>query len=101
MSSVKKKNPPEGYGIERLFRCLFLQFLEDLSDGELEVFLRENNAGKWFYGFGLLEDVPDHTVFMRARSQIGTNLLSKLFEQLRKELKIKGDMNRLLSKLCF
>ncbi len=66
LKTVKKKNPHEGYGIERLFRCLLLQFLEDLSDRELEVFLKENTAEKWFCGFGLLEDVPDHTVFTRA-----------------------------------
>ena len=97
LRSLKKKNPHEGYGIERLFRCLLLQFLEDLSDRELEVFLKENTAGKWFCGFGLLEEVPDHTVFTRARSKIGTNLLSKLFEQLRKELKIKGYMNEVFT----
>ncbi|MDR2781633.1 MAG: hypothetical protein LBB21_04250, partial [Holosporaceae bacterium] len=26
---LKKENPHEGYGLERLFKCLFLQFLED------------------------------------------------------------------------
>lgn len=92
LCSAKKKNPHEGYGIGRLFRCLLLQFLEDLSDRELEVFLKENTAGKWFCGFALLEKVPNNTVFTSARSKIGTNLFSKLFEQLRKELKIKGYM---------
>ena len=79
-----KDNPHEGYGITKLFRCLLLQFLEDLSDRELEIFLQENNAGKWFCGFGIREVTPDHTVFSRARQKIGTNLLSKLFEDLRK-----------------
>jgi hypothetical protein len=43
---LKKENPHEGYGPERLFKCLFLKFLEDLSDRELERYLAENNAAK-------------------------------------------------------
>ena len=35
---------------------LVLQFLEDVSDWEMERFMRETLAAKWFCGFGL-EDV--------------------------------------------
>jgi len=94
---VRKKNPYEGYGIERLFRCLLLQFLEDLSDRELELFLKENMAAKWFCGFSLIEETPDHTVFTRARAKIGTGLLSKLFDQLRSQLKAQGYMNEVFT----
>ena len=94
---VRKKNPYEGYGIERLFRCLLLQFLEDLSDRELELFLKENMAAKWFCGFSLIEETPDHTVFTRARAKIGTGLLSKLFEHLRNQLKAQGYMNEVFT----
>lgn len=41
LKQVKSNNPHEGYGLERIFRCLLLQFLEDLSDRELEVFLQK------------------------------------------------------------
>ena len=94
---VRKKNPYEGYGIERLFRCLLLQFLENLSDRELELFLKENMAAKWFCGFSLIEETPDHTVFTRARAKIGTGLLSKLFEHLRNQLKAQGYMNEVFT----
>lgn len=97
LKQVKSNNPHEGYGIERIFRCLLLQFLEDLSDRELEVFLQENSAGKWFCGFLLSEDTPDHTVFSRARKKIGTNILSKLFENLRDQLKAQGYMNEVFT----
>ncbi len=66
LSTVKSLNQNEGYGLDRLFRCLLLQFMEDLSDRELEKFLQENVAAKWFCGFLLNEDTPDHTVFTRA-----------------------------------
>ena len=74
-----------------------LQFLEDLSDRELEVFLQENTAGKWFCRFLLNEDTPDHTVFSKARKKIGTDLLSKIFEQLRDQLKSQGYMNEVFT----
>lgn len=73
-----------------MFLCLLIQFLEDLSDRELERFLRENNASKWFCNFGLTEKVPDHTVFTRVCERIGTNKLSKIFSLLRDQLKSQG-----------
>ena len=65
----------KGYGIFRMFLCLLLQFVEDLSDRELEKFLKENNASKWFCNFGLTNKTPDHTVFTRVRQTIGTCIL--------------------------
>lgn len=97
LKQAKSNNPYEGYGVERVFRCLLLQFMEDLSDRELEVFLQENNAGKWFCGFLLNEDTPDHTVFSKARKKLGTDLLSKIFEDLREQLKSQGYMNEVFT----
>lgn len=80
----------KGYGIFRMFLCLLLQFVEDLSDRELEKFLKENVASKLFCQFGLTDKTPDHSVFGRVRSRIGTNKLSKIFHQLRDQLKSQG-----------
>lgn len=55
LNEVEKNNNYKGYGSLRLFKCLLLQFLEDLSDRELERYLQENTAGKWFCGFELTE----------------------------------------------
>ena len=63
LSGLKSSNPHEGYGIERLFRCLLLQHLEDLSDKELERFICENTVARWVRNFSLSESTPDHTVF--------------------------------------
>ncbi len=95
--TVRRNNRHEGYGLSILFRCLLLQFLEDLSDRELEIFLQENMAGKWFCGFSLTEATPDHTVFTRARQRIGTPLLSRLFAELRDQLKSRGYMNEVFT----
>ena len=64
--------------------------MEDISDRELERFLQGNNAGKWFVGFSLTEKTPNHTVFTSARKRIGTKTLSKVFAQLRNQLKSHG-----------
>lgn len=97
LKCLRSSNPHEGFGLGRLFRCLLLQFLEDLSDRELELFIRENNSAKWFCGFSLVESTPDHTVFTRARQKIGTSLLSQLFEDLRNQLKAQGYMNEVFT----
>jgi IS5 family transposase len=97
LRKLKSDNPHEGYGLERLFKCLFLQFLEDLSDRELERFLTENTAAKWFCGFKLTEKTPDHTVFTHARTKIGASTLSKIFADMRDQLRKKGYMNEVFT----
>ena len=46
---------------------------------------------------GLSEATPDHTVFTRVRQKIGTNLLSKQFEDFRNQLKMQGYMNEVFT----
>jgi IS5 family transposase len=79
-----------GYHIESGFAALVLQWMEDLSDRELERFLQENNAGKYFCGFTLSEKVPDHSYFSELRKKIGTSRLAKLFNDLGFRLRQKG-----------
>lgn len=83
----------EGYGPTRLFRCLLLQHLEDLSDRELERYLQENNAGKWFCGFELSERTPDYSLFTRVRKKLGTETLAQIFQDLKSQLQQSGYMN--------
>lgn len=92
-----KENPNEGFGLLRLFKCLLLQFMENLSDRECERFIQENNAAKWFCGFSLAEVTPDHTVFCHARKRIGTERLSKIFANLRDQLKSAGLMSEVFT----
>jgi len=97
LRECETENNHKGYGVERLFKCLILQFLEDLSDREMMRYLQENNAGKWFCGFGLSEKTPDFSVFSRFRERLGTNKLAKIFAVLRNQLKQKGYMNEVFS----
>jgi len=86
-----------GYGVRRLFKCLLLQVMEDLSDRELERFLLENTSGKWFCEFNLTDKTPDYSVYSKARKRIGTNRLSALFTQIRVQLKAQGYMNEIFN----
>jgi len=70
-------------GIVTLFQCLLLQFIEDISDRELERYLHENNSAKLFCGFGLVEATPDFSLFTRVRKRIGTKRLSQMFANIR------------------
>ena len=97
LKDVEKDNNYKGYGVLRLFKCLVLQFMEDLSDRELERYIQENTASKWFCEFGLTEPTPSHTVFGRMRHRIGTKRLTKLFSELRDQLKKQGYMNEVFS----
>jgi transposase, IS5 family len=97
LAKVQSDNNYQGYTLKRLFLCLLLQFMEDVSDRELERMIQENTAAKWFCGFGLSEQTPDFTVFSRARGRIGTQLLSEIFTILRKQLKKKGYMSEVFT----
>ena len=90
LRSLEKENPHKGYGLLRLFKCLLLQFMENLSDRELERYMQENTAAKWFCRFNLREKTPDHSIFCQVRKKIGTNVLSKIFTDLRDQLKKQG-----------
>lgn len=87
----------KGYGVLRLFKCLLLQFMEDLSDRELERYLSDSNAAKWFCDFDLTEATPDYSVFSKLRAKIGTNLLSKIFSSFRDQLRSQGYMSEVFT----
>lgn len=86
-----------GFGSERLFFGLLLQFMEDLSDRELERYCQENTGAKWFCGFQLTENTPDHSVFCRARQRIGTQRLSEVFAGIRGVLKSQGYLSEVFT----
>ena len=90
LEKIEQNSDHKGYGVFRMFLCLLLQFVEDLSDRELEKFLMENTAAKWFCQFDLTAKTPDHSTICRTREKIGTSRLSKIFNQLRDQLKQQG-----------
>ena len=99
LKSVESPANYKGYGVLRLFKCLLLQFMEDLSDRELERYLSDSNAAKWFCDFDLTEAIPDYSVFSKLRAKIGTNLLSKIFISFRDQLRSQGYIKQIIEAL--
>lgn len=97
LEKIEIESDHKGYGIFRLFLCLLLQFMEDLSDRELDEAIASNNAFRWFCRFGLTQKTPNFRVFSDARKRIGTNRLSKIFNILRSQLKEQGYMNEVFT----
>ena len=97
LKSVESGGNYKGYGIDRLFKCLLLQFMEDLSDRELERYLGDSNAAKWFCDFSLTEPTPDHSVFSKIRTKIGASQLSEIFSIFRDQLRSKGYMSEVFT----
>lgn len=89
-SLLCKKYGRPGYNLESGFKALILQWMEDLSDRELERYLQENTAGKLFCGFTLSEKSPDHSYFSELGKKVGTEKLAKLFSKFGDKLRDKG-----------
>lgn len=95
-------------GVTFGLRTLVLQFIEDISDREMERFLRENNSAKWFCELGLTEKTPDHSYFGDFRKRLGTKNIMAVFQRVRESLKAMSlirevftfvDASHLISKL--
>jgi IS5 family transposase len=46
LGKLKTDNNNQGFGVLRLFKCLLLQFMENLSDSDLARYISENTACK-------------------------------------------------------
>jgi IS5 family transposase len=95
--TVESEANYKGYGVKCLFKCLLLQFMEDLSDQELERYIADSNAAKCFCDFSLTQSTPDYTVFSKMRKKLGTNLLSKIFAIFRDQLRTAGYMSEVFT----
>ena len=78
-----------GYGVDVGLKCMFLQFMYDLSDRQLERELRFNIAYRWFCGFTAFEQTPDHSYFGRFRERVGTKRIGKVFKAIVNKAKEK------------
>lgn len=84
----------QGYGVEVGIRCLFLQFYYDLSDRELETRLRDDNGFKWFCGFKIDDETPDHSYFSRIRQALGAKRIGKIFKWIQKRAEDAGILKK-------
>lgn len=88
--SLYARTGTKGLPVEQAFRLLIVQWLEDYSDREMERAVQENLAVKWFCGFDLTDETPDHSFFGRFRARLGTKNLGWIFQALNDELRAHG-----------
>jgi IS5 family transposase len=79
-----------GFDVEQGFKALVVQWFEDYSDREMENAVQENIAIRWFCGFALTEDTPDHTYFCKLRKRIGAKRVADMFNAVTEILKGYG-----------
>lgn len=79
-----------GLDVIKGFKALLVQFWEDYSDRQMEKALEENIAIKWFCGFALLEETPDHSYFGKLRKRLGTKNIADIFNNINDQLRAKG-----------
>jgi len=65
-----------------LFKVVFLQFLYDLSDREIEEQVNFHLVRKWFAGLGPEEHAPDHSTLSRFRSRLGPEKFQQIFNEI-------------------
>ena len=65
-----------------LFKVVFLQFLYDLSDREIEEQVNLHLACKWFAGLQPEEAAPDHSTLCRFRSRLGPEKFQQIFNEI-------------------
>ena len=65
---------------EVILKLMFLLFLDNVkSERELMRMLPERLDYLWFLGFGLDDDIPDHSVLSKARARWGQEIFESLF----------------------
>jgi len=79
-----------GIAIEKGFKALLVQFWEDYSDREMEFALKMNIGVRWFCGFSLMENTPDHSYFGKLRKRIGPERLVEIFHKTNEAMKEKN-----------
>lgn len=80
----------EGIDVVKGFSALLIQHWDDYSDRQLERALKENVAVKWFCGFELLEQTPDHSYFGKLRGRLGAKAVADIFNSVNEVLRSYG-----------
>lgn len=86
---MKKCLGREGYGYEAGLRALFLQFYGNYSDRQMEQQLRYNFLYRWFCGFTMESQTPDHTFFCRIRKAMGPERILQMYNRMVDDAKLR------------
>lgn len=76
--------------LKQSLRMLIVQFMNDYSDRQMEKALQENCPVKWFCGYELQDQTPDHSYFGKLRKRLGTESIAKIFNDVVAQIRAKG-----------
>ena len=71
-----------GWEPQRLFKVLFLAYLDNLSERQIEESVNLNLAHKWFVGLDVHEKGPDHSTLSLFRDRLGAERFQQLFNRI-------------------
>ena len=83
-------NGPPSWDPLVLFKAVFLQFLYDLSDRQVEEQVNLHLACKWFAGLQPEEAGPDHSALCRFRARLGPEKFQAIFNQIVQQARAAG-----------
>ena len=78
-----------------LFKVVFLQFLYDLSDRQVEEQVNQHLACKWFVDLQPEEAGPDHSTLCRFRNRLGPEKFQAIFNRIVAQARQAGLERRL------
>ena len=69
------------------FKLQLIMFFEGIrSERQLIATASLNLAHRWFLGYALDEDLPDHSSLTRIRQRLGIDIFQRFFERVRRSL---------------
>ena len=74
-----------------IMKMMFLLFLDDIaSERELMRIIAERLDYLWFLGYGLDDEIPDHSVLSKARARWGVEVFETLFTRIVAQCQLAG-----------
>lgn len=72
--------------VPRLLRALLIKYLYDLSLREMEVRLYTDLLARWFSGYQLFDDLPDHTTLERFEQWVAQHQKRACFDEVLQQI---------------
>lgn len=97
LTHLYPKNGAPSIEVERSLRILIVQYLQDISDREMEDLLLDSLRTKYFCKYDLEEKVPDHSHLSRFRKRLGVETVQSIFNQINDQLNRIGLIGHVFS----
>jgi len=85
--------------VPRLLRVLLIKHLYDLSLRETEMRLHTDLLARWFAGYGLFDDLPDHTTIERFEVWVAQHQKRACFDEVLRQIEMDYPEERLKAQI--